>query len=211
MKITKLGHCCMVIEEGRIRFLFDPGDYSTLQNEVTNIDYVLITHEHGDHFHIPSLKRVLTNNPEVRVITNSAVGALLDKEGISYSTLDSGEMDCGGVKVRAFGQSHREMYPGMPNVRNVGYFVGERFFFPGDAFTPVGEEVGVLALPIAGPWMKMAESIDYAMALKPEVCFPVHDGNFIETPTSVKKIPPTLLTPAGVRYEILELGKAYDF
>ena len=56
MKITKFGHCCLLIEENGVRILTDPGTYSTQQSEVKNIDFVLITHEHADHFHIDSLK-----------------------------------------------------------------------------------------------------------------------------------------------------------
>jgi len=49
-------------------------------------------------------------------------------------------------------------------------------FFPGDAFTDPKKPVDVLALPTAGPWMKISEPIDYALKLKPRMAFPVHDG-----------------------------------
>ena len=63
-----------------MKILTDPGTYSTQQNEVKNIDVVLITHEHQDHFHIDSLKALLKNNPQVKIITNKSVGALLEKK-----------------------------------------------------------------------------------------------------------------------------------
>src|SRR6185312_9669397 len=78
MKIKKIGHCCLVIETKGVRIMTDPGMFSTAQNEEKNIDIVAITHEHGDHFHIESLKAIIANNPAVTVITNSAVGKLLD-------------------------------------------------------------------------------------------------------------------------------------
>lgn len=67
MRITKLGHCCLVIDvstklntgETGVRIMTDPGAYSTLQNDARNIDYIFITHEHQDHFHLESLKTVL--------------------------------------------------------------------------------------------------------------------------------------------------------
>ena len=62
MKITKLGHCCLIVKEGNITILTDPGSYTTDQNTVKGIDIVLITHEHGDHFHVESLKAILKNN-----------------------------------------------------------------------------------------------------------------------------------------------------
>lgn len=39
MKITKLGHCCLLIEIRGTRFLTDPGSYTTSQN--TAVDYAL--------------------------------------------------------------------------------------------------------------------------------------------------------------------------
>src|SRR3990167_7420555 len=54
MKIKKIGHCCLRIEEQETVILTDPGVFSTLQNEEQGIDIVLITHEHGDHLHIES-------------------------------------------------------------------------------------------------------------------------------------------------------------
>lgn len=60
MKVTKFGHCCLLIEEEGLRILTDPGSYSTRQNDVQNIDVILITHEHPDHLHIESLKNRMT-------------------------------------------------------------------------------------------------------------------------------------------------------
>ncbi|HZX00938.1 MAG TPA: MBL fold metallo-hydrolase, partial [Candidatus Paceibacterota bacterium] len=65
MKVTKFGHCCLLIEENGLRVLTDPGVYSEAQNEVTGINVVLITHEHQDHFHLDSMREIIKNNPEV--------------------------------------------------------------------------------------------------------------------------------------------------
>lgn len=43
MKITKFGHCCLLIEEHLLRILTDPGNYNTTP-DVENIDIILITH-----------------------------------------------------------------------------------------------------------------------------------------------------------------------
>ena len=34
----------------------------------------------------------------------------------------------------------------------------------------------MLALPVAGPWMKIADAIDFAKAIKARTAFGVHDG-----------------------------------
>ncbi len=84
MKITKFGHCCLLIEEKGVRILTDPGTYSTQQSEVKNIDFVLITHEHADHFHVDSLKALLKNNPQAKVIPNKF--RMVDHSGIEPLT-----------------------------------------------------------------------------------------------------------------------------
>ena len=46
MKITKFGHCCLLVEENGVRILTDPGIYSTQQNEIKNIDILYLEHLH---------------------------------------------------------------------------------------------------------------------------------------------------------------------
>src|SRR5574340_544363 len=105
MKITKYGHCCLLIEEDGLRILIDPGSYSTLPDGLDSIDLVLVTHEHQDHLHVDSLKAVLKGNPEVKVITNKSVSSLLEKEGIAHQLIEEGQkITEKDVLVEAFGK-----------------------------------------------------------------------------------------------------------
>jgi L-ascorbate metabolism protein UlaG (beta-lactamase superfamily) len=177
MIITKYGHCCLLIEENDTRILTDPGKFTTAQNEALNVDVLIVTHEHGDHFHIDSVKKILANNPSIVVVTNSAVGTLLAKENIAYTCVEEGQTTTiKNVMVEGSGSTHAVIDPTMPGVLNTGYFIGERLFYPGDSFHVPGRIVDVLALPTAGPWMKFSEAITYARTVKPKTCFPVHDG-----------------------------------
>lgn len=206
MKITKFGHCCLLIEENGLRILTDPGTYSTSQDFIKNIDIIFITHEHQDHLHIDSLKTVLKNNPQAKVITNQSVGSLLDKENIKYELLEKGELSEKGVIIEAFGEKHAFMHPSIEPIQNVGYFIANKLFYPGDAFTNPNKPVDILALPVAGPWMKLSEAIDYTKELKPRVCFPVHEG-ILKSPGSTHRIPPTVLEPLGIKFTVLEIDK----
>ncbi len=211
MKITKLGHCCLVIEVDGVRVLTDPGAFSTAQNEVKDIDIVLITHEHGDHLHIDSLKTVLKNNPRAKVITNRGVGKLLEKERISYELLeDKQTKTVSGILIEGFGETHATIYRDFGQVQNTGYFIANRFFYPGDAFYNPQKQVEILALPVAGPWMKISEAIDYAKALKPKVCFPVHDG-MLKIFGPFHRVPQALLKDAGIAFEVLNDGDSREF
>ncbi|MEO6729156.1 MAG: MBL fold metallo-hydrolase [Candidatus Dojkabacteria bacterium] len=210
MKITKFGHCCLLIEENGIRILTDPGSYSTVQNEIKNIDIVLITHEHGDHLHIDSLKTLLQNNPNVKIITNKSVGVLLDKENIQYTIIEDGESSSElGILIEGFGKDHAIVYKTVP-VQNTGYFVDNKFYYPGDSFTNPNKQVEILALPVAGPWMKLSEAIDYALYIKAKVTFPMHDG-ILKDPTLGSSMTNKVLTENGLKFEILDLDKEYTF
>lgn len=211
MKITKFGHCCLLIEENGVRILTDPGTYSTQQSEVKNIDFVLITHEHTDHLHIDSLKALIKNNPQVKVITNKSAGVLLEKDGIAFSVVENGQnSDANGVLIEGFGKDHALMHTSIPPIQNTGYFIANKLFYPGDAFTNPGKQVEVLALPVAGPWMRLLEAIDYTLEIKPKTCFPVHEG-ILKQPGSTHAIPPKALEPKGIKFVILEIDKEHEF
>ena len=61
----------------------------------------------------------------------------------------------------------------------------------------------VLALPVAGPWMKISEAVDYALAVKPRLAFPVHDG--VRIPTN-HLVPERILGANGIEFVKLEEG-----
>lgn len=183
MHIKKLAHCCLVIDlknkEGKpCRILTDPGIYSLEQHDkVAHADIILITHEHRDHFHMESLKALIKRAPDAMVITDVGVGAILAKEGIKHHVMEHGNtIDAKGIHIEAYGRDHAPLHSSLPLMSNVGFFIENKLFFPGDAFTDPQKTVDVLALPTVGPWMKISEAIDYALHLKPRIAFPVHDA-----------------------------------
>lgn len=189
----------------------DPGIYSTKQNEVKNIDFVLITHEHQDHCHIDSLKQILKNNPQATFITNKSVGTILEKESIAFNIVEGGQsFDASGVLIEGFGNDHALMHTSIPPIQNTGYFIANQLFYPGDSFTNPKKPVSMLALPVSGPWMKLPEAIDYALLVKPKTCFPVHDA-ILKSPGSTHKVPPQVLEPQGIKFTVLEIDKEYEF
>ncbi|MDB5188677.1 MAG: beta-lactamase-like protein [Candidatus Nomurabacteria bacterium] len=211
MKIKKIGHCCLIIETKGIRIMTDPGMFTTAQDEEKNINIVIISHEHGDHFHVESLKNVLANNPEAKVITNSAVGKLLDGEGIAYEVVEhAGTTMLHDILIEGFGEHHAVIYKEMGQVQNTGYFIDGRLFYPGDAFTNPNKPVDILALPVAGPWMKISEALDYAFAVKPTYAFPVHDG-VLKNPTMMQGMYAPLFQHEGITFVPMGEGTEHDF
>jgi hypothetical protein len=76
---------------------------------------VLITHEHADHFHIDSLKELLKNQPEVVVVCDIGVGAILAREGVLHHVMEQGNnIDVKGVHIEAFGKDHAILHSSLP-------------------------------------------------------------------------------------------------
>lgn len=204
MRITKLGHCCLLIEVDGLTILTDPGRYSTKQDDLKDIDMILITHEHSDHLHIDSLKNVLANNPKARVITNNAVKNILEKEKIGCEIVSHGmRIEVGKTMIEGFGAWHAEMFREAAKVENTGYFIND-FFYPGDAFDVPQRIVRVLALPVAGPWMKISEAIEYGLEIKPEIFFAVHDGMLREGSKSSTEHAKKFLGNKGIKFHDID-------
>jgi L-ascorbate metabolism protein UlaG (beta-lactamase superfamily) len=216
MKITKLGHCCLLIEINGVRFLTDPGNYTTLQNEIKNIDAVVISHEHTDHLHIESVKAILENNPEAIIISNGSAGKILEKENISYVKIADGEeYKINGVVISGHGQKHAPIYQDYEQIENTGYFfdlpeLGKNLFYPGDAFTKLDQAIDILAFPIAGPWLNIEQAMDYVLETKPRVAIPVHDGGLTKNTGIVKRLPKLYFPKNNIKYVFLEINKEVE-
>lgn len=210
MKITKLGHCCLLIEIKGKRILTDPGSYTIeAHSKIENINYILFTHEHQDHYHIDSLKVILEKNPEAVICSSSSVGELLDEEGIKYTLINHDDsISLGEIAVVGIGEKHAQMHKRIPLSSNLGYFIDGRLWYPGDAFTNPERPVEILALPVSGPWMKLSEAIDYALLLKPKKVFPVHDGTRFG---SAHVLPAKVLTPEGIEFIVMSEGDVNEF
>lgn len=213
MKIKKIGHCCLLIQTKEINILTDPGSFSTDQNLITGIDLILITHEHNDHLHTGSLKEIISNNPNVKIFTNSSVGKILDQENISYELLEGNDVKMiNNLLIEAFDSKHEEIFEEIGQVKNTGYFIGEKLFYPGDSYSNPMKEVPVLALPVAGPWCKISDAIRYALEVKPKKAFPVHDGMLQKNKIGAShKIPEKVLNENGTEFISVFEGDEIEF
>ena len=207
MKITKFGHCCLLVEEREARILTDPGVYSSAQDSVQNINAIIITHDHPDHLHTESLKTVLKNNPEVKIFTNESVGKILTKENIVFEVIqDNSQIEIAGIKVTSFNAPHEFIAESVPLPENTAFLINDKLLCAGDSFFVPTHSVEILALPVAGPWMKLSEAIAYAKKVAPKKAFPVHDG-MLKVIGPVHKVPQQELTAVGIEFFPLLSGE----
>lgn len=182
MKITHFGHAAVLLEtESGTRALFDPGTYSNGFEKLDNLDLIFVTHAHPDHVDAERLVPLRNTNPNASLVANAeATAAAGPSRDGDRQVSDEGAFDLAGVRVEPTGRVHAPIYPTLPPMSNTGYIVDETVWHPGDAFDAEPKKVDVLLLPVGGPWMKIAEAIDFARAVAPRVIVPIHQAGLAE-------------------------------
>ena len=73
MRITHLGHSAVLAETDSARILIDPGNFSDRWHSLTDLDAVLVTHQHPDHLDPQHLPALLEANQEARVLVEPSI------------------------------------------------------------------------------------------------------------------------------------------
>ena len=196
-----------------VKLMLDPGRYSLSQVEERNVDLILITHEHSDHCHLESIKKILENNPQAEIVTNFSVGKILEKESISYTLIEDGqEIVSHGVTIVGVGKLHIEAHHRIPVVADTGFIINDKFFYPGDALHMPDRRVEVVAFPVGGGFLKINEVVEWLETLKPKIAIPVHDGLLNEDgKKTFYKNYQNILTGTGIEFKALEGNKEEEF
>lgn len=205
MRITKFGHACLLVEDTGLRLLIDPGIYSTDVEELKELTDVWITHEHSDHFDDQKLLVILKQNPNARVITNQNVTKLITELKPEFHGRIQDTTTLESSVLQSTGEFHAPLHASIPPIPNTGVIVNNRFFYPGDNLVVPKYPIEILALPVAGPWLKLSDATDYAIRVKPNICFPVHDGILKQTGTT-DRLPGEILPHHGINWQVLAIG-----
>jgi L-ascorbate metabolism protein UlaG (beta-lactamase superfamily) len=174
------------------------------------VDGIVITHVHQDHVDMDKLAPLLTSGTP-RIITNSEVKTELDKHNIVSEVVEQGSTaTVGSFTLEALGNDHAIMHPDLPKFQNTGYLVNDKIFHPGDALFIPPKPIEILLLPVAAPWSKVSETLDYISTVKAKHNFPIHDG-FITDGGAFHRFANMWCEKLGVEFINPELGKAYEF
>lgn len=202
-RITYVGHATVLIELDGVRILTDPlltqwigplrrqwppVDRATL----LNIDVVLLSHLHHDHFHLPSLARV---DQETRLVVPAGTGSYLRSRGWrnvdEVSPLD--EFTVGDVEVRVVPALHDPTRPLSRLIAEPQGFVlsgSQTIYFAGDTdiypeMRSLASKLDVALVPIWG-WgptigaghLDPARAAEAVKLLQPRIAIPIHWGTF---------------------------------
>lgn len=185
IEVTKFGHACVRLEKNGRRITIDPGIYTDLPLALEGAEHILITHQHPDHLDEPQVLEYLAANKSVTVRAPSEPAARLSAKaeaaGVELERIiatGAGEsFEAAGFAVRTVGGQHAVIHAYIPVVANTGYIVDGLVYHPGDSFiVPAGPAPDTLLVPLSAPWNKMAEMVDFIVAVRPRQVVPVHDG-----------------------------------
>lgn len=171
MKITKLEHSGIAIEKNGEVLLCDPVEFTAKLPVFQNVVAIVITHKHSDHYQPEVVARIMAQNPGAKIFTTADAainGATIVKSGDSAFA--------GSFKLDFFGKDHAAIVPGQIPCENVGVVIDDKIVNPGDSFDLPEVKPHLLFVPIAGPWSKVCESMDFVEKALPNLVIPFHDA-----------------------------------
>jgi L-ascorbate metabolism protein UlaG (beta-lactamase superfamily) len=172
MKVTRYFQSCLLIEEGGVRILIDPsGQEKDNIAKFGQLDAVLYTHEHGDHFDA-EMAKTFVEQGVAPVYANASTAKLIEASKTEVS--DGQEFEINNVKVKAIELPHSLMIDGSNGPQNTGYLINEKLFHPGDGKELSNLNVEVLAVPLNGPDISSHDAFNFAKQVSAEHLIPIH-------------------------------------
>ena len=178
IRVTKIHHACLTIDDGRTRLLLDPGQLGRRPG-LDGIDAVLITHRHSDHLDPDLVEEALR-----RGIPVWAPGDALDELGGLDARGEDGlheavtgtTLRIGTLPVQVAGNRHAEVPPTLPGPATRAYLIAGGVLVTGDEHPVPPDRLSALVTPVDAPWLRVADLIRYVRALRPKLVVGVHDG-----------------------------------
>jgi L-ascorbate metabolism protein UlaG (beta-lactamase superfamily) len=218
-----VGHATVLIEVDGVRILTDPFLRHRLGplerhgplpdvGSLGDIDLVLVSHGHQDHFDRGSLASV-RGQPTVVVPRGLAAAVRGVVDSAVVEVLSGEHLVASGVSVTVVEARHW-ISPGSPRARPVGYLIeaGTRVYFAGDTgrFPAMRDLAGAVDLALLPVWTwgphlgpghlgprSAAEALD---DIRPAVAIPIHWGTLY--PTRLHHVWRRPLTEPGDRFAV---------
>lgn len=185
MKITKYPQSCLLIETKGKKILVDPGvlkykeEYFNIWN---NVDIILITHKHPDHFNIEMLEK-LNKNIEIystkevsEVASNLVIKIIKENDVVNLDDLK--------IEVVKAIHGYQPLLKGDKEIyENVGYIIDDgntRIYITSDTICFKNDyKADILCVPVTGYGLTMSsyEAALYSKEVEAKIVLPIHMDN----------------------------------
>ncbi len=152
MNLTKYEQSGFILQtDGGFRLAIDIGNKTPLEHlDGVNIDAMLISHIHGDHFSLDQIKKLA---PKKLYLNQECIETLGEEnlESVIVQIKADEKIDISGIEVEPFVVDHGPNVSA-PVLENFGFLLrvdGKTIYFAGDMFYPSGIDVSNLEVDYA--------------------------------------------------------------
>ena len=221
MKITKYNQSCLLVETNNKRILFDPGKFGyveSLLDEWTNIDYIFITHKHGDHCNDDAINTIV-NRDGAKIYTTNEVAS--NHNLVNPTIVKEGDIvDLGDIKVEVVKAIHGYLAnmkkSGGEVLENVGYILDDgnkRLYTTSDTIGFNNDyKCDILCMPFNGNGLTIGivDGVLFVKDINPELLLPIHMEHPLPYMNPDIEVLKKALDEAEINYKILELRETIE-
>lgn len=178
MKITKYEHACVILEnDSGEKIVIDPGSFTNLPSDLSNVMAIVITHSHADHFFLKNINKITKQSPYSKLFGSTEV-----VKEISEATNPNKDRayKLGQFELRFYGDKHEFIREGIPIIDNLGVIINDQVAYPGDSYSQHPGSARYLLIPASAPWLRMKEASEFITNAKAENIIPTHDAMLSE-------------------------------
>lgn len=172
MQLYKHRHACFVITYNQQSLVVDPGGLTSDFMMPDNVAGVILTHQHADHTDETILKDIVRRYPSAMIITTPDNDLSMTQTALTPPQA----LTVGEFQIELYGGQHAPIDSSITPVDNLAVMINDLVYYPGDSFVAPMRPIDTLLLPVAAPWMKTSEALDFVRATRPLHVIPTHDA-----------------------------------
>ncbi len=190
VEVRFLGHSFFKISFSEATFLIDPFVYDVKETKrlvkcpittkkLKNIDAILVTHEHFDHFDKKAIEEICENESCCVIAHDSVLNELNISKNLKRPISKEGVVNLKGVKIKAISAHHpHSFYPMGFHLESKGvsvFHAGDTDLVPG----LLNVKSNIALLPIGGHFtMDLIDAVKLVKTTKPDVVIPMSYNTF---------------------------------